>query len=53
MKKVLVFGTGVSGIGAVKLLEKLGCRIAIYDESGKVISDIEHENRSGQSYEQV
>ena len=52
MKKVLVFGLGVSGIGAIKLLEKLGCDIALYDDGGSIPHDVNHyENRSGQSAE--
>ena len=38
-KKVLVFGTGISGIGAVKLLEDHGARIVLFD--GNVKADVE------------
>ena len=30
-KKVLVFGSGISGVGAVKLLAQVGARILLYD----------------------
>ena len=30
-KKVLVFGSGISGIGAVKLLETHGAKVVLYD----------------------
>ena len=30
-KKVLVFGSGISGIGAVKLLEDHGAEVILYD----------------------
>ena len=30
-KKVLVFGSGVSGIGAGKLLEQVGASVILYD----------------------
>jgi len=38
-KKVLVFGTGISGIGAVKLLEDHGAQIVLFD--GNVKADVE------------
>ena len=38
-KKVLVFGTGISGIGAVKLLEDHGAQIGLFD--GNVNADVE------------
>lgn len=38
-KKVLVFGTGISGIGAVKLLEKQEAKVILYDGNEKL--DIE------------
>ena len=34
-KKVLVFGTGISGIGAVKLLEDHGAQIVLFDGNEK------------------
>jgi len=37
-KKVLVFGTGISGIGAVKLLEDHGAQIVLFD--GNVKADV-------------
>ena len=30
-KKVLVFGSGISGIGAGKLLEQVGASVVLYD----------------------
>ena len=38
-KKVLVFGSGISGVGAVKLLEKHGADVVLYD--GNVNLDLE------------
>ena len=35
-KKVLVFGSGISGIGAVKLLEALKARVVLYDGNEKL-----------------
>lgn len=35
-KKVLVFGSGISGIGAVKLLEKHGADVILYDGNEKL-----------------
>lgn len=35
-KKVLVVGTGVSGIGAAGLLEKVGAKVVLYDGNGKL-----------------
>lgn len=38
-KKVLVVGTGVSGIGAVKLLEKVGAKAVLYDQNEKLLTE--------------
>ena len=35
-KKVLVFGTGISGIGAAGLLEKVGACPVLYDGNDKL-----------------
>ena len=35
-KKVLVFGSGISGIGAVKLLEALEAQVVLYDGNEKL-----------------
>ena len=35
-KKVLVFGSGISGIGAVKLLETLKAQVVLYDGNEKL-----------------
>ena len=35
-KKVLVFGTGISGIGACELLEKKGAAVVLYDGNAKI-----------------
>mgnify|MGYP001055010515 CR=1 FL=1 len=35
-KKVVVVGTGVSGIGSAGLLERVGARVVIYDGNGKL-----------------
>ena len=37
-KKVLVFGSGISGIGAVKLLEENGADVVLYDGNEKLLS---------------
>jgi UDP-N-acetylmuramoylalanine--D-glutamate ligase len=36
-KKVLVFGTGISGIAATKLLQQAGAEIIIYDGNDKLV----------------
>lgn len=38
-KKVLVFGTGISGIGAVKLLEKVNAEVVLYDGNEKLCKE--------------
>lgn len=38
-KKVLVIGTGISGIGAVKLLQKAGARPVLFDENEKLTKE--------------
>ena len=35
-KKVMVVGTGISGIGAIKLLNKVGADCIIYDSNAKL-----------------
>ncbi len=35
-KNVLVFGSGISGIGAVKLLEERGASVTLYDGNDKL-----------------
>ena len=37
-KKVLVFGSGISGIGAVKLLEAVQACVVLYDGNEKSVS---------------
>lgn len=49
----LVYGYGVSGKSAVGLLEKLGRRIAIYDDNNNVEIDSCLEDRRGLPYDQV
>lgn len=39
-KKVLVFGSGISGIGAVKLLEKHGADVILYDGNQNLDLDV-------------
>ena len=36
-KRVLVFGSGISGIGAVKLLEALKADVVLYDGNEKLL----------------
>ena len=43
-KKVLVFGSGISGIGAVKLLEENGADVVLYD--GKIEKTAEADVRA-------
>ncbi len=38
-QKCLVVGSGISGIGAVKLLERLGAEIFLYDSSDKITKE--------------
>ncbi len=38
-KKVLVFGTGISGIGAAKLLEKVQAEVILYDGNEKLCKE--------------
>ena len=45
-KKVLVFGTGISGIGSADLLEKVGALPILYDGNEKIK---EEQSRSCQS----
>ena len=35
-KKVIVVGTGISGIGAVELLNKVGAAVILYDGNDKL-----------------
>ena len=35
-KRVLVFGSGISGIGAAELLEKHGAQVVLYDGNDKL-----------------
>lgn len=35
-KKVLVFGSGISGMGAAKLLQEVGAEILLYDGNEKL-----------------
>ncbi len=39
-KKVLVFGSGISGIGAVKLLEENGADVILYDGNEKLTEEV-------------
>ena len=38
-KKVLVVGTGISGIGAAKLLKEVGAEVILYDSNEKLKKD--------------
>ena len=43
-KKVLVFGSGISGIGACELLEKSGATVILFDGNEKLHEEaIRHE----------
>ena len=35
-KKVMVFGTGISGMGAARLLEDVGAGVVLYDGNEKL-----------------
>lgn len=35
-KRVLVFGTGISGIGAAQLLDRVGARVVLYDQNTRL-----------------
>ena len=51
-KKVLVFGTGISGIGAVKLLEDHGAQIVLFDGNAKAdVEKIKERLREGSKAE--
>lgn len=51
-KKVLVFGTGISGIGAVKLLEDHGAQIVLFDGNEKAdVEKIKERLREGSKAE--
>ena len=38
-KRVLVFGSGISGIGAVTLLEHFGAEVVLYDSNEKLTEE--------------
>lgn len=38
-KKVLVFGLGISGIGAGKILERQGAEVVLYDGNKKLMEE--------------
>ena len=38
-KNVLVYGTGISGISAVSLLESVQARVILYDENTKITKE--------------
>ena len=42
-KKVLVFGSGISGIGACELLEKSGATVILFDGNEKLHGSNPHE----------
>ena len=49
-KKVLVFGSGISGIGAVKLLEENGADVVLYDGNEKLTeADVRAKLQEGSS----
>ncbi len=51
-KKVLVAGSGISGIGAIELLSKQGADIILYDENEKLIKEeIQHKLPSNSQVE--
>lgn len=52
-KKVLVFGSGISGIGAVKLLEDHGAEVVLYDGNEKLTEDIVREKLEAGSRAQI
>lgn len=52
-KRVLVFGTGISGIGAAELLEKVGALPVLYDGNEKVKADEVRTKLSKESKAQI
>ncbi len=53
-KKVLIFGTGVSGIGAAQMLSKVGAQMVLYDGNTKLTTlDVERKLPKGVSAEIV
>ena len=52
-KKVLVFGTGISGIGACKLLHTVGASITLYDENTSKSVEMLQEQLVGHTVEIV
>ena len=48
-KKVLVFGSGISGIGAAALLVKQGAEVVLYDGNEKLTEAEVREKLSGDS----
>lgn len=40
MKKVLVYGLGVTGISSIKALDKLGYEVYTYDKNKKNIDEL-------------
>lgn len=40
MKKVLVYGLGVTGISSVKALDKLGYEVYTYDKNKKILKNL-------------
>ena len=39
MKNYLVIGSGISGVGSVKLLEHMGKKVVLYDSSDKLTAE--------------
>lgn len=52
-KKVLVFGTGISGIGACELLEQKGAEVILYDGNEQVREEAVREKLPGTSRAQI
>ena len=52
-KKVLVFGSGISGVGAVKLLEEHGADVVLYDGNDKLDEEKLKENFGEESKAQI
>ena len=52
-KKVLVFGLGISGIGAGKILERQGAEVVLYDGNKKLMEEKVRQQSGADSNEKI